>query len=145
MALVEKSVLVGYSAERMFALVDGVEDYPSFLPWCGGTDVRWRDDATVVATVHIDYHHVRQHFTTENTRMAPRLIEMSLRDGPFSHLAGSWRFIELAEDACKVEFRLRYEFSSKLLEKLVGPVFGHIANSFVEAFVRRAEDLYGGA
>jgi ribosome-associated toxin RatA of RatAB toxin-antitoxin module len=145
MALVEKSVLVGYSAERMFALVDGVEDYPSFLPWCGGTEVKWRDATTVVATVHIDYHHVRQHFTTENTRTAPHLIEMSLRDGPFSHLAGSWRFVALAEDACKVEFRLRYEFSSRLLEKLVGPVFGHIANSFVEAFVRRAEALYGDA
>lgn len=143
MAQVEKSVLVGYSAAQMFALVDEVETYPSFLPWCGGTDVKWRDEQSVVATVHIDYHHLRQSFTTENTRQAPHLIEMALKEGPFSHLAGAWRFVELAEDACKVEFSLHYEFSSKMLEKVVGPVFGYIANSFVEAFVRRAEKLYG--
>ncbi len=143
MALVEKSVLVGYSAAQMFALVDEVERYASFLPWCGGTDVKWRDEQSVVATVHINYHHLKQSFTTENSRQVPRLIEMSLQEGPFSHLSGSWRFVELAEDACKVEFRLQYEFSSKMLEKVIGPVFSYIANSFVEAFVKRAEKLYG--
>lgn len=143
MAIVEKSVLVLHSAQQMFDLVDGVELYPQFLPWCGGTEVKWRDDASTVATVMIDYHHIKQSFTTENAKQIPSLIEMKLQDGPFRHLDGSWRFIALDENACKVEFRLHYEFSSKLLESLVGPVFSHITKNFVDAFVERAEKVYG--
>lgn len=144
MARVEKSVLVGYSAAQMFELVDRVEVYPQFLPWCARADVKWRDEACVVATVHIDYHHLKQSFTTENVRQSPRLIEMRLKEGPFTTLEGSWRFQELADDACKVEFRLYYEFSSKLVENMVSPVFGFIAGNLVEAFVARAEKVYGG-
>lgn len=144
MAQVNKSILVGYSAARMFTLVDQVEDYPSFLPWCGGTELKCRDQDTTVATIHIDYHRIRQSFTTRNTKQEPHLIEMRLQDGPFSQLEGSWRFTELDSDACKVEFHLRYEFSSRVLEKLVGPVFDYIANSFVDAFTRRADEIYGG-
>jgi ribosome-associated toxin RatA of RatAB toxin-antitoxin module len=142
MALVEKTVLVAHSAEQMFNLVDRVEDYPHFLPWCGGASVAEQGGATVHATVHIDYHHLKQHFTTENTRTPPHRIDMTLQDGPFQHLDGSWQFIPLNDSACKIEFRLHYEFSSKLLEKLVGPVFHYIANSFVDAFIHRAEKIY---
>ncbi len=144
MAQVEKSVLVGYSAAQMFELVDRVEAYPEFLPWCAKTDVKWRDEASVVATVHIDYHHLKQSFTTENVRQHPNLIEMRLREGPFTALEGSWRFHELAADACKVEFRLQYEFSTKFVEGIVNPVFSLIARNLVEAFVLRAENIYGG-
>lgn len=143
MALVEKSMLVPYSAAQMFALVDNVVDYPQFLPWCGGTDVVPVDGRTVHATVHINYHHIRQSFTTENVREVPHHIDMTLKDGPFRHLDGDWSFVPLSESACKIEFRLHYEFSSKLLEKMVGPVFSHVANSFVDAFVHRAEAIYG--
>lgn len=142
MALVEKTVLVAHSAEQMFNLVDRVEEYPQFLPWCGGASVAEREGTTVHATVHIDYHHIRQHFTTENVRTPPHRIDMTLQDGPFQHLDGSWQFIPLSDSACKIEFRLHYEFSSKLLEKLVGPVFNYIANSFVDAFIHRAEKIY---
>ncbi|BBI99516.1 ubiquinone-binding protein [Ferrigenium kumadai] len=142
MALVEKTVLVAHSAEQMFNLVDRVEEYPQFLPWCGGASVVEQDGTTVHATVHIDYHHLKQHFTTENVRTPPYRIEMTLLDGPFQHLDGSWQFIPLSDEACKIEFRLHYEFSSKLLEKLVGPVFHFIANSFVDAFIHRAEKIY---
>ena len=142
MATVEKTVLVAHSAVQMFDLVDRVEDYPAFLPWCGGASVSDSFDNTVSATVHINYHHIRQSFTTRNMRMPPHRIDMSLQDGPFRHLDGSWRFIPLSESACKIEFRLHYEFSSKLLEKLVGPVFHMIANSFVDAFIQRAEKVY---
>jgi len=143
MAQVEKSVLVGYSASQMFALVDQVENYPEFLPWCGGSDVKWRDDMSTVATINIDYLGIKQSFTTENAKQMPHLIQMKLQEGPFSHLEGSWRFVELAPDACKVEFNLHYEFSSRILEKVVGPVFSYIANSFVDAFVHRADKVYG--
>ena len=143
MAIVEKSVLVLHSAQQMFDLVDGVELYPQFLPWCGGTEVKWRDEASTVATVVIDFHRIKQSFTTENAKQIPSLIEMKLQDGPFRQLDGSWRFTALNESACKVEFRLHYEFSSKLLESLVGPVFNHITSNFVDAFVERAEKVYG--
>ena len=142
MSLVEKTVLVPHSAEQMFNLVDRVEEYPQFLPWCGGGSVNTLDGTTVHATVHIDYRGLKQHFTTVNRRKPPQQIDMVLQDGPFRQLDGCWRFIPLSESACKIEFRLRYEFSSKLLEKLVGPVFHYIANSFVDAFTQRAEKVY---
>jgi ribosome-associated toxin RatA of RatAB toxin-antitoxin module len=144
MARVEKSVLVAYSAAQMFELVDRIEDYPRFLPWCARTDVASRSEASVVATVHIDYHHLKQSFTTENLRRDPQLIQMRLKEGPFSHLEGSWQFHGLAPDACKVEFQLHYEFSSRLIENVVSPVFSYIAGNLVQAFVERAEKVYGG-
>src|SRR5512137_471204 len=119
MRVVEKSVIIAYSAEQMFRLVDGIERYPEFLPWCGGTSVDMVDDSRAHATVVIDYHHIRQSFTTENLRNPPHLIEMTLKDGPFKHLDGHWRFAPLGDDACKIEFRLHYEFAHKMLEKLV--------------------------
>lgn len=142
MALVEKTVLVAYSAERMFNLVDRVEEYPQFLPWCGGGTVDDMQGTTMYATLHINYHHIKQHFSTVNRRQPPHEIDMTLRSGPFRHLDGSWRFIPLGEEACKIEFRLHYEFSNKLLEKMVEPVFHYIANSFVDAFIQRAEKVY---
>jgi|SRR5437867_8611111 len=142
MAQVEKTVLVSHSAERMYELVDAVERYPEFLPWCGGVDLVKRDEASTVATLHIDYHHLKHNFTTENHKTYPSLMDIKLIDGPFRHLEGVWRFIALADDACKIEFRLNYEFSNAFLEKLIAPVFSHIANTFVDAFVERAEHIY---
>lgn len=143
MALVEKTVLIEHSAERMFELVDRCEDYPAFLPWCSQTEVKFRDAARTVATLHINYHSVKSCFTTENDKVFPISMLIRLVDGPFRRLEGSWQFKPLAENACKIEFRLHYEFSSKLFEKVIGPVFSHIANTFVDAFVRRANQIYG--
>ncbi len=143
MAEIKKVVYVDYSAGQMFRLVDTVENYPEFLPWCDGTSVKQLSDAIVHATVNINYGPVRHSFTTENTRQAPELIKMKLLDGPFEELDGEWRFISLSEHECKIEFNLHYTFSNRLLEKLVGPVFFGIANSFVDAFIKRAEKIYG--
>ncbi len=143
MAVVHKSVFLGYSAEQMFVLVNKVEDYPQFLPWCGGVDVKLRDENKLVATLTINYHGVKQTFTTENTNHAPTSIKMVLLEGPFKHLDGAWRFKPLRADACKIDFELHYEFSSRLLEQLIGPVFNMIANSFVDSFCKRAEAVYG--
>jgi ribosome-associated toxin RatA of RatAB toxin-antitoxin module len=142
MAQVEKSVLVPYSAEQMFRLVDEVERYPEFLPWCGGIDLKWRTDTSTSATLHINYHGVRHQFTTENSKDFPVLMDIKLVEGPFRHLEGIWHFVPLAEDACKIRFKLHYEFSTHLLEKIIAPVFSHIANTFVDAFVERAERIY---
>ncbi|HEY7757818.1 MAG TPA: type II toxin-antitoxin system RatA family toxin [Burkholderiales bacterium] len=144
MALVQRSVLVGYAAENMYALVDQVEHYPEFLPWCGRTHVDYRDGTLTRASILIDYRGIKQAFQTENRTEPPHLIEIKLVSGPFHTLDGTWRFQPLAADACRVDFRLHYEFSSKVLERLVGPVFHYIASSFIDAFVKRAERLYGG-
>jgi len=127
----------------MFQLVDSVEDYPLFLPWCGGTEVKWRDDLTTVATIYIDYMGVKQSFTTENSKSPHNEMNLSLQEGPFTDLQGHWRFLALGDTACKVEFRLSYTFSNRVLETLLAPVFNHIANTFVDAFVTRADMLYG--
>lgn len=125
----------------MFALVDRVEEYPEFLPWCGRTKLIERTEAYTLATIEIDYHRVRQSFTTRNRKEAPEWMHIELEEGPFRHLTGHWHFQPLSEQACKVEFRLEYEFSSKILAMIVGPVFSYIANTFVEAFVARADSL----
>jgi ribosome-associated toxin RatA of RatAB toxin-antitoxin module len=143
MAVVHKSVLLGYSAEQMFALVDNIEDYPQFLPWCGGTQVKQRLGDKVIAVLTINYHGVKQTFSTENTNTPPTSINMVLIEGPFKHLNGTWSFKPLRSDACKIDFELHYEFSSKVLEQLIGPVFTMIANSFVDSFCKRAETVYG--
>lgn len=140
---VNKSVLVEFSPEQMFALVDAVERYPEFLPWCGGASVGYRDEHKTRATIDISYRGIKQSFTTENLKEPGQTIWVKLVEGPFKALDGSWRFVPLAAHGCKVELHLHYEFSSKLLAKLVGPVFSYIANTFVEAFVRRAGSVYG--
>lgn len=143
MAVVHKSVFLGYSAEQMFDLVAKVEDYPKFLPWCGGVEVRERGENRVVASVGINFHGVKQHFTTSNANLPFTEIRMKLVDGPFKTLDGTWTFKALREDACKVELDLHYEFSSKLLEQVIGSVFSMIANSMVDSFCKRAETVYG--
>jgi ribosome-associated toxin RatA of RatAB toxin-antitoxin module len=143
MAVVEKSVLIERTAGQMFDLVDRVEDYPKFLPWCGGTELIERTEAKTAARLHINYHGFKAHFATENAKEAPNWMTISLREGPFRQMDGLWRFTPLGDSACKVEFRLHYEFSNWLLEKAMGPVFHHIANTFVESFVRRAHQIHG--
>jgi ribosome-associated toxin RatA of RatAB toxin-antitoxin module len=144
MQRVLKSVLVPFDAAQMFALVDGFERYPEFLPWCSGAAVLAIRPDGKTARIDIDYHGIKAHFTTDNAETPPSRIVVTLKDGPFRHLHGEWRFRSLAADACKVEFELAYEFSTHVLEKVVGPVFNHIANTFIDAFVRRAEAVYRG-
>jgi len=128
----------------MFDLVAAVEEYPEFLPWCGGSQVHHRTDHGMVATVRIAYKGISQSFTTENVHERPFRIEMRLRDGPFSRLHGVWSFKALTAEACRVELEMDYEMRSGLIAQLMGPVFEQIARSMVDAFVGRAEALAGG-
>jgi len=143
MQRVEKSVLVPYAAAEMFELVDRVERYPQFLPWCAGAQVLEAAELRKTARLDIDYQGVRAELTTDNVNAPPKSIAITLRSGPFRDLHGEWRFQALEPNACKIEFDLSYEFASPLLERLVGPVFEQIADTFVDAFVRRAESVYG--
>jgi ribosome-associated toxin RatA of RatAB toxin-antitoxin module len=139
MQRVKKSVLVPFSADAMYELVDRIDLYPEFLPWCAGTEALETRADGKTARIDIDFYGVRAHFTTDNVNRAGESIVVTLRDGPFLHLEGEWRFVRLADHASKVEFELAYEFATHVLEKAVGPVFNHIANTFIDAFVRRAE------
>lgn len=143
MAIVEKSVLVHFSAHQMFNLVSAVAEYPQFLPWCGAGNVEHIEPNLEKATVEIAFKGVKQSFCTMNRLTPHEEIHMTLVEGPFTHLEGTWQFRELTREACKVHFMLEYEFSSKVLEQLVGPVFSGLANSFVDSFIKRAEIMYG--
>ena len=142
---VNRSVIVAHSPRQMFALIDAVEDYPQFLPWCAAATVIHRDATVTRATLQIKYHGIKQSFTTENAKRAPEEMQIKLVEGPFRSFEGAWRFTALGERGCKIEFRLRYEFSSKLLQKLIGPVFDYIANTLLEAFVKRVDQTAKGS
>lgn len=141
MALVTRTVLVTHPAQRMYALVADVERYPQFLPWCAAAQVEERAGDRIRAALTIDYRGIRQRFSTENVTVEPERIDIRLVSGPFRELDGHWHFTALGEHGCRIDFRLHYEFSSRILEKLVGPVFGYIAGSLVDAFLRRADAL----
>jgi ribosome-associated toxin RatA of RatAB toxin-antitoxin module len=143
MPRVERSVLVHYSAEQMFELVADVEAYPQFLPWCSGSRIAPDRGGGLDATVEIDYRGIRSRFTTRNQMRYPEQIRMSLVDGPFRALEGTWQFHALRPGACKVQLGLDYDFAIGLLGRAVAPVFDLIANSMIDSFAQRAEAIYG--
>ena len=145
---VKKSVLLSYSPHEMYALVTAVADYSAFLPWCERADVLEQRETGITARLHLNYLGVRHAFTTRNEHVPDASVVLALVDGPFSLLDGTWRFLPVPATAgaeataCKVEFDLDYEFSSAALARVVGPVFNYIADSFIDAFVKRAEVVY---
>ena len=140
---IRKSALVAYSAERIFDLIEAAEHYPAFLPWCAAATILGRDEETVSARITIDYHGIRFNFATRNPKRRPESMAIHLEHGPFRHFEGKWHLARLADDACRIDFTLRYEFGSALTARLAGPVFDRIANSLVDAFVARADQVYG--
>lgn len=142
MAVVKKSRVIGYSCEQMFEIVNDVEKYSEFLPYCTESLVRHRDDDEVQATLVISAAGVSKSFTTHNRLQHNKMIEIRLVDGPFSHLEGFWRFDEV-EEGCKISFDLEFEFSGRMLSMLIGPLFDQVTNKMVDSFCTRAEHLYG--
>ena len=157
MKTVHKSVLIWYSAAEMYALVIDVASYPAFLPWCDKSRVVERDESGMTAEIGLALGAVRQSFTTRNTHLADREVKIKLLSGPFSNLDGVWTFTPVGavggggatgdggERACRVELNLHYGFDNRALAAIVGPVFDKIASSLVDAFVKRAEQVYGPA
>lgn len=146
MKTVHKSVLIWYSPEEMFALVTGVDQYPEFLPWCSHATVLERTESGMTAEIGMALSGIRQTFVTRNTHDPGRRVQMQLIKGPFSRLEGDWHFHPVGDGsqrACRVELMLHYGFSSATLAALVGSVFDRIAGSMVDAFVKRAEQVYG--
>ena len=143
MVTVERSVLVAHSAQRMRALVEDIESYPLFLPWCGGAKVQSREERSTIASLVIDFHGIRQEFTTDNSPEGEQAIRIKLVSGPFRSFSGSWQFKPLETNASKVSLQISYEFSNRLLAAAIGPVFKKIASSLIDAFVHRADSLHG--
>ena len=143
MPVISRSALVHYSAAEMFQLVDAIEDYPKFLPWCKQSHILSRDDDEVRATLEIAYSGAHKQFTTCNRLQKNKMIEIRLLDGPFHHLEGFWRFAALDEQASKISLDMEFEISNKLLSFAFSPVFHKMSESMVEAFCQRAEKIYG--
>jgi ribosome-associated toxin RatA of RatAB toxin-antitoxin module len=146
MKTVQKSVLIWYSPQEMFDLVTSVQQYPQFLPWCDHTRVLEQDDSGMLAEVGIALSGIRHSFVTRNLHEPGRRVQMQLVKGPFSRLDGDWHFHTVGDGsqrAARVELLLNYGFDSATLSKVVGPVFDRIAASMVDAFVKRAEQVYG--
>ena len=143
MRSVSRSSLVPYTAEQMYALVDDIEAYPDFLPWCSGAEVLERDAEQVVASVEMKRAGFRKSFTTRNTLTPGESIELALVGGPFQQLAGRWQFDSLADGAgCKVSLSLEFEFENRALDALLGVFFEDTCNSMVDAFTGRAAEIY---
>jgi ribosome-associated toxin RatA of RatAB toxin-antitoxin module len=142
MKRIARSAIVEHSAFEMYALVDGIEAYPEFLPWCVAAEVHERRPGATRATLTVGLHGLRHSFTTQNENRPGEAIDMRLVQGPFRCFHGEWRFVPLGEHASRIEFTLEYEFSSRTLGRLLAPLFDGIADSMVEAFVRRAAELH---
>jgi len=142
---VARSAIVEHSAESLYALIEDIESYPEFLPWCRGAKIRARDAERTVATLDVGLRGIRQSFTTENRNEPGRAIHMRLIEGPFRHFSAGWRLAPLGAHAARAEFSMEYEFSSRVLAKVLEPLFNHIADTMVDAFMRRADALYGRA
>jgi ribosome-associated toxin RatA of RatAB toxin-antitoxin module len=144
MKKISRTALLNYSAEQMYQVVNQVEDYPEFLPWCGGVQVISRTEHDLKASILIEKLGIRQSFSTHNHMEPGRRIEMRLIDGPFSHLYGEWEFKPLDESACKIQFEIEFEVSNGLMKLALGKLFEQIANTMVDSFIARAQQKFGG-
>ncbi len=142
MTVVHKSALVKFSAEAMFKLVDDIESYPEFLPWCSGTRIISRTPDVVEAEVMISRGGFKKSFTTRNVNDHGGKIKMTLIEGPFSFLEGGWDFKPLREDASKISLNLEFEMSGKIASLAFGRIFNQICNTMVKSFTERAKQVY---
>ena len=139
---INKTALVMHSAERMFQLVNDIARYPEFLPWCADAEVHERSGQEVVASIEIAKGGIRHRLTTQNQLAEPDTIDMTLVDGPLKNLTGRWSFQSIGDNACKVILTLAFEFYGTLSRMTFGPIFNQVANSMVEAFCQRADEIY---
>ncbi|WP_415882588.1 type II toxin-antitoxin system RatA family toxin [Neptuniibacter sp. SY11_33] len=142
MTQVDRSALVLHTAEEMFDLINDVERYPEFLPWCASTEIISRTDDELVATLFLSKGGLKYSFTTRNQLNRPVSMTLELEEGPFSRLSGVWDFKPLSDEACKVSLSLQFEFSGKIASMAMSKVFNQVATTMVDAFVTRADQVY---
>ena len=139
MKRIARSAIVERSARELYTLVEDIERYPEFLPWCAATKVHERTAGRTLASITLSVRGLKHSFTTDNTNLPGHSIDMQLVEGPFKRFAAAWRFTALAPAASKIEFSLEYEFANRVVAKALEPVFSRIAEDMVEAFTRRAD------
>lgn len=143
MPLINRSAIVPYSAEQMYDLVDDIESYPKFLPWCQEATIQSRNEDEVHATLHLAWKGMTKSFTTCNRLQKPKMMEIRLVEGPFKQLEGFWRFSPLGEEGSKVSLDLQFEFANLLLAMAFGKLFEEVTDKLVNAFCERAKEVYG--
>jgi len=142
MSTIKRSALVPYTPRQMFELVNNIEDYPRFLPWCHQSQVLSKDEKGVRATLDIAWSGIHKSFTTHNHLYPYDRVEIELVEGPFKHLEGVWEFIAMGEDGCKINLDLEFDVAGSMIDRLIEPIFNRIANSLVDAFCKRAAEIY---
>lgn len=142
MHTLKRQAIVPYSTRQMFELVNSIEEYPRFLPWCHSSEIISRTDKEVVASLEVNWKGIHKSFTTRNLLFPNERMEITLVQGPLHRMNGIWQFHALDEHACKVMLDMEFEFAGGFIDKLFQPVFQHIANTFVDAFCKRAVELY---
>lgn len=140
---VHRSALVFHPAEDMFDLIEAAEHYPAFIPWCAGATILERDESIVAARIAVAWHGIRFEITTRNPKKRPEWLSVRMQRGPFKRFDGDWHLKALAPSACKVEFVLHCEFDNALLRGVAGSVLDRVSGAFVDAFVSRANEIYG--
>ena len=135
---IKKTAIAFHPQVEMFILVDQIENYPNFLPWCGMTELIHRDRIITKGSIEINFKGIKQLFTTENTKIPYESMNIKLINGPFKKLSGQWLFNKIDENSCQIELKLEYQFSNFLLETLISPVFNIIANTFIDEFIKEA-------
>jgi len=143
MPTISRSALVMYDVEQMYQLVNDVIKYPEFLPDCSDSKIISHQGNEMTATLLVSKGGLKKWFTTKNVLTPNKEVQLSLVDGPFKQLTGTWQFIALSEEACKISLQLDYEFSSKVFDLAFGRVFNGLANNMVQAFTQRAKEVYG--
>ena len=143
MTKVQRSALLPYSAAQMYRLINDVDSYPEFIPWCVQTEVHKESEIEKEATMRFSKRSISAAVTTCNELQENKQIVMRLVQGPFKHLTGTWNFKELDEHSCKVELDMKFSFSNRLYEVTLGPIFNQVANKLVTAFTERARQIYG--
>ena len=143
MGTIVRSALVTYSAAEMYALVENIEAYPEFLPWCQSTEVLERGEGRTIARLSVGLKGINQSFTTHNANRPGESIELRLVEGPFRSFHAAWKFAPLQAKASRIEYSMTYEFSAGLLANVLNPLFDHIADTMVDAFTKRALSVYG--
>ncbi len=142
---IDRSAIVEHTADALYALIEDIEAYPQFLPWCLRAQIHERAPGRTVATLTVGIKGVRQAFTTENINRPGESIEVRLIEGPFKRFAAAWRLTPLGPGATRIEFTLEYQFSSRMLARVLEPLFSTIADTMVTSFGRRADALHAKA
>ncbi len=139
---IRRSALMPYPVQFMYEIVNDVDSYPEFLPWCGGVKVHQLDNTSMEASILMRGAGLNHWFKTRNTMLPGQSIEMELVEGPFSKLEGLWSFTPIDSDGCKIELMLQFEMKQGLASTLIAPAFSRIANTLVDSFCDRARDQY---